>query len=95
MSRDGKAQHDEYFAQPLPDLIPRKMMTRAILAGAILALTLAACGKTEEAPPPAPPAPPAPAAEPAPAPAPAEGAASAPEAAAPAGEPAAEEEKKQ
>lgn len=58
-------------------------MTRAILAGAILALTLAACGKKEEA---APPAPPAPAAEPAPAPAPAEGAASAPEAAAPAAE---------
>jgi hypothetical protein len=71
------------LAQPLPDLIPRKMMTRAILAGAILALTLAACGKKEEA---APPAPPAPAAEPAPAPAPAEGAASAPEAAAPAAE---------
>jgi len=61
-------------------------MIRAILAGAILALTLAACSKQEEAPPPAPPAPPAPAAEPAPAPEPAEGAASAPEAAPPAAE---------
>jgi hypothetical protein len=61
-------------------------MTRAILVGAILAMTLAACGKTEEAPPPAPPAPPAPAAEPAPEAAPADGAASAPEAAPPADE---------
>jgi hypothetical protein len=66
-------------------------MIRAILVGAILAVTLAACGKKEEAPPPEPPAPPAPAAEPAPAPEPADGAASAPEAA----PPAAEEENKQ
>jgi hypothetical protein len=50
-------------------------MKHALLAGAILAFALTACGKKEEA---APPAPPAPAAAPAPEPAPAaEGAASA------------------
>jgi hypothetical protein len=56
-------------------------MKHALLIGAFLAVTLAACGKKEEAPPAEPPAP---AAEPAPAPemAPADqGAASAPEAA--------------
>jgi hypothetical protein len=61
-------------------------MKHALLIGAFLAVTLAACGKKEEAPPPEPPAP---AAEPAPAPEPApmdEGAASAPEAAPPAAE---------
>jgi hypothetical protein len=52
-------------------------MKHALLIGAFLAVTLAACGKKEEAPPPAPPAP---AAEPAPAPAD-QGAMSAPEAA--------------
>ncbi|HEU5284666.1 MAG TPA: hypothetical protein VFU53_12690 [Burkholderiales bacterium] len=65
-------------------------MKHALLMGAFLAVTLAACGKQEEAPPPAPPAP---AAEPAPAPEPApadQGAASAPEAA-----PSAEGEKKE
>jgi hypothetical protein len=74
----------------ISDLLKEKYMKHALLMGAFLAVTLAACGKQEEAPPPAPPAP---AAEPAPAPAPAptdEGAASAPEAA-----PSATEEKKE
>jgi hypothetical protein len=54
-------------------------MKHALLIGAFLAVTLAACGKKEEAPPVEPPAP---AAETAPEMAPAEeGAASAPEAA--------------
>jgi hypothetical protein len=61
--------------------VKENYMKHALLVGAFLAVTLAACGKKEEAPPPAPPAP---------APAPADqGAASAPEAApaaAPAGE---------
>jgi hypothetical protein len=63
--------------------VKENYMKHALLVGAFLAVTLAACGKKEEAPPPAPPAP-------APAPAAADqGAASAPEAApaaAPAGE---------
>ena len=65
----------------LSDFLKEKYMKHALLMGAFLAVTLAACGKQEEAPPPAPPAP---AAEPAPAPEPApadQGAASAPEAA--------------
>jgi len=62
--------------------VKENYMKHALLVGAFLAVTLAACGKKEEAPPPAPPTP---------APAPADqGAASAPEAA-----PAPAEEKKQ
>ena len=62
-------------------------MKHALIAAAILAVTLSACGKKEEAAPPAPPPAPAPAA-------PAPEAASAP-AAAPAATPAPEGEKKQ
>ncbi len=43
-------------------------MKPALIVAAILAITLTACGKKEEAAPPPPPPPPAPAAEPAPAP---------------------------
>ncbi len=53
-------------------------MKHALLIGAFLAVTLAACGKKEEAPPAEPPAP---AAEPAPMAPADQGAASAPEAA--------------
>lgn len=64
-------------------------MKRALILGAFVAITLTACGKKEEAAPPAPAPAPAPAEAPAPAPAP-EAATSAPEAA-----PTAEGEKKQ